>query len=56
MVSNDPFGYCEVFTDNRYSSIELAVFLRERCNILTAGTIRKNRKGMDKELFEMINK
>ena len=49
MVSNDSMGHREVFTDNRYSSIELAIFLRERCKVLTSGTIRKNRKGMDKD-------
>ena len=31
-ISNDPNGYREVYTDNRYSSVELALFLREHCN------------------------
>ena len=52
-VKNDPCGHREVYTDNRYSSIELAIWLRENCKVLTAGTIRKNRKGMDKEQFSM---
>ena len=52
-VTNDPRGYRAVFTDNRYSSIELAIYLREKFKILTAGTIRKNRKGFDKDLFAM---
>ena len=45
-----------MYTDNRYSSIELAIWLRENCKVLTAGTIRKNRKGMDKDLFCMDKK
>ena len=56
LVSNDPMGYREIFTDNRYSSIELAVFLRSRCQVLTAGTIRKNRKGMNKDIMNMSKK
>ena len=55
-INNDPCGHREVFTDNRYSSIELAIWLRENCKILTAGTIRKNRKGMDKDQFTMTKK
>ena len=45
MVSNDPMGHREVFTDNYDSSIQLEIFLRERCNILTAGPIRKQLQG-----------
>ena len=44
MVNNDPFGYCDFFTNNRYFSVELAVFLRERCKVLTAGIIRKKER------------
>ena len=53
MVTNDPNGYRAVFSDNRYSSFELAVYIREKLKILTAGTICRNRKGFDKELFSM---
>ena len=55
-VTNDPRGYRAVFTDNRYSSIELAIYIREKFKILTAGTIRKNRKGFNKDLFTMTVK
>ena len=55
-VKNDPCGHREVYTDNRYSSIELAIWLQENCQVLTAGTIRRNRKGMDKEMFNMSKK
>ena len=51
-VTNDPRGYRAVFTDNRYSSIELAIYIREKFKILTAGTIRKNRKGFNKDLLQ----
>ena len=56
MVTNDPNGYRAVFSDNRYLSFELSVYMREKLKILTAGTIRKNRKGFDKELFNMTTK
>ena len=56
MITNDPNGYRAVFSDNRYSSFELAVYMREKFKILTAGTIRKNRKGFDKNLFNMDKK
>ena len=56
MVTNDPNVYRAVFSDNRYSSFELSVYMREKLKILTAGTIRKNRKGFDKELFNMTTK
>ena len=46
-------GYRAVFTDNRYSSIELAIYLREKFKILTAGTICKNWKGFNKDVFGM---
>ena len=53
LVTNDPKGYRAVFSDNRYSSFELSIYMREKLQILTAGTIRKNRKGFDKGLFNM---
>ena len=49
-------GYRAVFSDNRYSSIYLSIYLREKLKILTAGTIWKNRKGYDKELLDMTKK
>ena len=53
MMSNDPMGYSAVFSNNRYSSFELSVYMQEKRQILTAGTICKNRKGFDKGLFDM---
>ena len=55
-VTNDPRGYRVVFSDNRYLAIELAIYIREKFKILTTGTIRKNHKGFDKELFTMTLK
>ena len=52
-VTNDPCGYREVYMDNRYASLHLGLYLREKCKILMCGTLRKNRKGFDKELFDM---
>lgn len=43
-ISNDPMGYRKLSTDNRCSSIKLAIFLREKCKVLTAGTILKTGK------------
>jgi Transposase IS4 len=38
-------GARHIAMDNRYQCPELAVFMRERCNIYTTGTCRVNRKG-----------
>ena len=56
MVSNDPFGYREVFTHNRYLSIYSAVFVRERHKVLTAGTIRKTERVWIKSYLIWQNK
>ena len=42
MVSNNTMGYRTFYSDNRYSSIELSILMREKVKILTSGTIRKN--------------
>ena len=53
LVTNDPKGYRTVHSDNRYTSFELAIYIREKLKILTVGTVRKIMKGFDKKLFDM---
>lgn len=38
-------GARHIAMDNRYQCPELAVFLRERCNVYSSGTCRNNRRG-----------
>jgi hypothetical protein len=42
-----------VTMDNQYSAPNLFVYLQECLNIGAVGTVRMNRKGMDKEIFNM---
>ena len=49
-----PLGYRHLSLDNRYQCPELAAILRDYCHIYSTGTLRKNRKGWDKELMNMM--
>ena len=55
-ISYDPEDYRKVFIDNHSSSIKLAVFLCERCKILTAGTMHKISNYMDTDLMDITKK
>ena len=55
-IDHDPKGYRIVWMDNRYACPELCVYLREQCNILSAGTCRKNRKGWEDGSFDLSKK
>jgi len=48
-----PHGSRELYMDNRYSSPELFVLLREQHQIRCCGTIRSNRKGWDSKIMNL---
>ena len=39
--------------DNRYQCAQLAVGLRERCNMMSTGTVWSNRKGWDRDQMDL---
>ena len=55
-LNNDTSGYRICAMDNRYTAIPLFLDLRNNHNILAVGTIRKNRKGWDKDLMDLSKK
>ena len=70
-LENEPNGKRRMFMDNRYSSAALFILIREQCQILCAGTTRKNRigwptdqmdltknmdRGLSKLLYDHVNK
>jgi Transposase IS4 len=42
--------------DNRYQCPELAALLLTKCNVYSTGTVRKNRKGWDKDNMDLTSK
>jgi len=48
-----PLGYRHRACDNRHQCPELAAVLRDHCKIYSTGTLRKNRKGWDKDMMKM---
>jgi hypothetical protein len=52
-IDNDPEGMREIYMDNRYTSPDLFVLLREKYKILACGTIRTNRKGWDPSIMNL---
>lgn len=52
-IGNDPDGMRRLFMDNRYTAAPLFILLRERFDILCAGTTRKNRIGWPKDQMNM---
>ena len=46
-------GYRHLAMDNRYQCPEIAVILRDLCNIHSTGTTRRNRKGFDNTLMNL---
>ena len=55
-LKKSPDGYRILVADNRYMSPTLAVTLREHYHIAAIGTVRKNRKGIDKEIVTMTKR
>ncbi len=55
-LGKDPNGYRRLFMDNRYSSVKLFILLREKFDILCAGTTRVNHIGWPKQMMTMTKK
>jgi hypothetical protein len=53
MHENKNHGARHVSLDNRYQCPELAHVLREKFHILSTGTVRRNRKGWNTEMFNL---
>ena len=52
-MGKDPNGTCQLFMDNCYDCASFFVLLREKFDILCAGTTRANRVGWPKDKIKM---
>jgi Transposase IS4 len=55
-IGEEPRGARHLALDNRYQCPELVALLLTKCNVYSTGTVRKNRKGWDKELMNLTPK
>jgi hypothetical protein len=52
-LKNSPHGCRVIVMDNHYSSPTLFVTLLQHYDVAAIGTVRKNRKGLDKDLLTL---
>ncbi len=50
-LGDNPYGYCKLYTENRYSAPEIFVMLKLKYKILAYGTIRPNKKGWNSDIM-----